>query len=203
MLIVFSNPLALHDETNIVNQLFDNGLEVFHLRKPDYTASRTKNFMSKIKSEYWSRVALHQNHQVAAEFNTFRLHFSEEERKYKTQDHFVRLRSLGFILSTSIHKTKDYSSVSNLFDYTFLSPIFDSISKHNYRSILTPDFSLPLARQAKIIALGGIDKNKVEYAYELGFDGVGVLGAIWQNTEKSLQKFKDLKIKCSARGQLY
>ncbi len=203
MLIIISNPSMVHDETNIVNQLFDQGLEVFHLRKPTYTASRTSKFIEKIKPEYRNRISLNHHHEIAAEFNLLRLHFPEQMRESKNESYFEKLKSLGFVLSTSIHKIEDYAAVSSNFNYTFLSPVFDSISKHNYNSILTPDFALPFQRNAKIVALGGVDEKNTEYAFALGFDGIAVLGNIWQDTEKSLNNFKRIQNKCQLKGQLY
>ena len=69
-------------------------------------------------------------------------------------------------------------------DYVFLSPIFDSISKRGYRS----QFSLTELQKAaaegiidsKVVALGGITKDKLPLLQSLHFGGAAMLGAIWE-----------------------
>lgn len=69
------------------------------------------------------------------------------------------------------------------FNYVFLSPIFDSISKSNYTSA----FDMEVLKQAsahgiidkRVMALGGITTENMAVAKELGFGGVVVLGDLW------------------------
>ncbi len=71
------------------------------------------------------------------------------------------------------------------YDRLLVSPVFPSISKPGH----APDArmnhdrlkaALVLPRRAEVIALGGIDASRIAACRELGFDGVAVLGAIWQ-----------------------
>ena len=94
----------------------------------------------------------------------------------------------------------------------FLSPIFNSISKRGYHSkfnlqelsifLKKYNSSLISKNLGVAIALGGIDEEKIEIVRELGFSGVGVLGAIWESNDP-IEKFVRLKILCQKKDHAY
>ena len=82
-------------------------------------------------------------------------------------------------------------------DYVFLSPIFDSISKEGYSSHFTQPVLKELQRtkviDRKVMALGGINLDRIKLAKDLGFGGVVVLGDIWNRFSiHSTEDFKGL-----------
>lgn len=97
------------------------------------------------------------------------------------------------LFSTSCHSMAEADNA--VCDYLFLSPIFDSISKQGYRS----PYDMETLREwlnerkkgAKIVALGGIDAANAKKAYEMGFDGVALLGAIW-NENNVIENYKNI-----------
>ena len=88
------------------------------------------------------------------------------------------------------------------YEYAFLSPIFDSISKKNYKSKFDLNEVKQVVEGKNIIALGGIDEDKIETCRELGFAGVAVLGAIW-NSENPIEKFLRIKEKCQKKDLVF
>lgn len=89
----------------------------------------------------------------------------------------------------------------------FISPVFDSISKKEYKSKFNLEElqNSPLLRRedrGEAIALGGIDEDKILPCLELGFAGIAVCGAIWQSNNP-LEKFKRLKALCQRKGLVY
>lgn len=193
MIIVISNSTPIENEAAIINQLFDAGLTIFHLRKPNYTLEETKKLLMKIKKQYHSRIALHHHYQLSEYVDTNRLHYTEDSRK-KINMKEIQSKN-NFIRSTSIHQLNEYENISDSFEYCFLSPIFNSISKPNYKSILTPDFKLTTNRKTKIIALGGIDIHNIDTVKKYGFNGIALLGSIWQESQNAIQNFKRLQYK--------
>jgi|SRR3972149_5782798 len=93
------------------------------------------------------------------------------------------------------HSLQELNSCKKEYEYAFLSPIFDSISKENYKSKLDLSELEQIVEGKKIIALGGIDEDKIETVREIGFFGVAVLGAIWQS-ENPVGKFKNIQTLC-------
>ena len=168
-------------------------MEIFHVRKPFFSEEEIQNYIQNIPSKYHSKISLHSQY-------------------------------------LKFHSLKELESCKEEYDYAFLSPIFDSISKVGYkstfnldevksflqkrkkyfnqchaersRSILLndkKDFSaaLEMTDSRALIALGGIDENKIEIVSELGFDGVAVLGALWTN-KNPVEKFKRLLSLCNS-----
>lgn len=189
-LIVISDIEMFAGEANIVNQLFDNGLLLFHLRKYNNSKSEVIDFIRQIKSEYRSRIVLHQFQELANEFGIARLHFSEMDRKSYDEKNFTRLKADNKILSTSVHSLEEFNSLSACFEYTFLSPVFDSISKADYKASVF-DLTERKAKATKLVALGGIKEDNCLKAMMMGFDGVALLGAIWKSDNK-VESFKNI-----------
>jgi thiamine-phosphate pyrophosphorylase len=193
MVIVISNPTSVKDEHVIINQLFEEGLELFHLRKPGSSINELRSLLKNIEIKHYPKIALHQHHEIADQLGIQRLHYTEENRKNTFEIILNEQLQKNNILSSSVHDIEEYKKVSSHFDYVFLSPVFNSISKSGYHSILKKDFEIPVERKTKIIALGGIDNKKAGEIKVYGFDGIATLGAIWNEPENALINFKNIK----------
>jgi thiamine-phosphate pyrophosphorylase len=191
MLIVVSDAVMLENEAALINALFEEGLEIFHLRKPGAAVSEWQQLVEKINPEHWNKIALHAHHQLASILGMNRLHYTEALRKSSTREERETLKENGCHLSTSIHQLEDVDMVSGSFDYVFLGPVFNSISKQGYTSTISEDRKLPVTN-TKLIAIGGIKENNMLDALQMGFKGVALLGTIWQSHDpiKSFQEIK-------------
>jgi thiamine-phosphate pyrophosphorylase len=194
-MIVITNPIPIANEIDTIHSLFESGLELLHVRKPDFSAAEMRSFLSEIKPDLREQLALNSHHHLASAFDINRLHFSESERK-KTillfgKSSFETYKTKGFHLSTSVHNIEDFNALDNTFEYAFLSPIFPSISKENYSS-KTDLFETIKNRTnytTKLIALGGIESKKIKQTLENGFDSIALLGTIW-NQNNPIENFK-------------
>lgn len=186
-MIVITNPSAVADEISIIDSLFEEGLSLLHIRKPDFSEIETAKFIHQIKHQYRQNLVLHNHHEIAADFGINRIHFSETERKKIIN--FTELSD--FVLSTSTHSVEDFNALENTFEYAFLSPLFPSISKENYSS-KTNLFEEIKQREnfnTKIVALGGIYSDNIEQSLQNGFDDIALLGTIW-NSPNAIKNFK-------------
>lgn len=185
-MIVITNPSAIANEISIIHSLFEEGLSLLHIRKPDFSELKIAQFIHQIKPEYRDGLVLHNHHALAEDFGINRIHFSEKDRKNGSLVYSERK-----IFSTSTHSIQDFNLLENDFDYAFLSPVFTSISKQEYH----PETNLFEALKSrknmntKVIALGGIDSENIQKALENGFDDVALLGSIWKN-ENPIKQFK-------------
>ena len=195
-MIVISNPDEIMNEINIIHALFENDMELFHIRKPDYSKDKMQSFISKINSKYHSKLVLHQYHNLAKEFQIKRLHFTEKDR-LTIPDRFQKPVRY---FSTSVHSIVDFNGLPNEFDYAFLSPIYSSISKENY--VPTKNAFEEIKKRTnwhtKLIALGGISAVNIQKTINNGFDGIALLGTIWNN-KNPIENFK----KCQQIARLY
>jgi len=191
MLIVISYPTAVRDEATIINALFDDGLEIFHMRKPDTDVDELRKLLEKINPTYHHRIALHQHHEIAADYGIKRWHFTEVNRNKINEEALIQLKMANHILSTSIHQVEAFKGLPLSFDYTFFGPVLNSISKQGYISSLPADFIFPVeVNHPTLVALGGIDATTIHQVKLMQFKAIAVLGAIWQKPDESIQQFK-------------
>lgn len=192
-LITISPPKNISRETEIVQRLFEEYLQFFHLRKPEMSFSDMKNYINRIPQKFHNRIIIHSNFELLNEFDLKGIHLNS------------RCANSSFRAShksKSCHSFEEIQRLDNSFSYAFLSPIFDSISKENYKSNFSFDelknFLSNRKNNCKIIALGGIGLEQVSICKELGFDGVAILGFLWKekNTESIIKKFLQLKEEC-------
>ncbi len=189
MRILISSPDVIFEEIITIKSFLSKEDNIFHLRRYESFEDEVVNFLSSFSVEERKQIALNHHHFLASEFGITRLHFSEEDRIEIGDEKLEKLSSLGFILSTSVHSVEDFQKLNSVFEYAFLSPVFDSISKENYKSV---SFDLNEVRKdIKLIALGGITIGNHNEALNLGFDGVAFLGGVW-NQENPLTSINQL-----------
>lgn len=195
-LIVISSEHKVFNEIEICNNLFTNGLNIFHLRINNASEEIYKRFIKRIDSKYHDRIVLHDQHHLIKEFNLKGIHLKELRRQNVEMNLEAYKRDIGFSetkhsLSSSFHSKVEIKTCKINFDYLFLSPVFDSISKKDYSG---KGFDVS-DMDKKIIALGGISENNISEAKKLGYAGVAALGSIW-NAEDPIDEFKKLQRVC-------
>lgn len=195
MLIVISSSTPVIKEASLINQLFDEGLPVFHLRKPESSSQELVLLLQEINQIHYSKIALHSHHYLAKSFGINRLHYTEASRKQLTAIDLSE-QKVENTLSTSVHNVSDYNNLAEHFSYAFLSPVFDSISKPDYQAQKFDLTEVDENSNTKLIALGGIDETNCNKAYEMGFDGIALLGVIWKNND-GINNFKKISQICA------
>jgi thiamine-phosphate pyrophosphorylase len=195
-LIVISSEKDLPAETQRVNALFGAGLRLFHLRKPAWTIEEQRHFLSAIEPQYLSGISVHQHHALAGEFGLRYCHVKEKDR-----DSVQKQPGLSY--STSFHSYNDLQFESHAWNYCFLGPLFDSISKTGYQSKFAADFNIEEDLYQRVFALGGINKNNISTVFEKGFYGAAVLGTVWNDPEKSVDNFKALDELCKQHDHTF
>jgi thiamine-phosphate pyrophosphorylase len=188
-------------EHAVLAELFAAGLERYHLRKPQWTEHVLRNFIRLIPEKWRARLVLHQHHKLAQELDCGGLHFKDSEVEPALRAGLKRHFS-----SRSCHALSTMTAAIGRFDSVFFSPVFPSISKPGYEpTTAVPEVAEFLARrteaqrQTVVIALGGITPANAARCAELGFDGVAVLGALWQTAEP-LKVFDQLQQALSAHA---
>ncbi|MFV8368458.1 thiamine phosphate synthase [Flavobacterium sp. LB2R40] len=190
-MIVITNPIPIRNEISTIHSLFDNGLELLHIRKPKFCTAEMKAFISEIKSDYRKNLVLNSHHQLASTSGIHRIHFTEKRRIETSEESLKKWKEKGFSLSTSVHNMADFEQLSTVFDYALFGPVFESISKTKYASAI--DFKKELEHRKNnttaLIAIGGITSERIKTALVYGFDAVALLGTIW-NSKHPVKNFK-------------
>ena len=174
--IVITSPDFISGEAIFIDNLFLQGLDLLHIRKPDAPLEAYKRLLLQIPKQWYSRIVLHEHFALAEEFGLHGIHLNR--RCSQVPDSFRRSISCSCHTFGEVKKQKDSK------DYVFLSPIFDSISKEGYHAAFSPTSLKQAATEniidEKVIALGGITANNISLVKEWHFGGVAFLGDIWK-----------------------
>ena len=180
--IVITHPLLLSNEFEAVNTLFENGLEILHVRKPDFNKEELQQWIKSVDERFHKRMMIHSHLLLFEEMDLKGVHFTSYNR------HLIdKYKDFNCKKSTSTHSIDELNQWSEYVDYAFLSPVFESISKKGYQPTMAIDniqAFLNTNRKSSVIALGGIDSHNADKVKEIGFDGLAILGSLWSEFEK-------------------
>lgn len=182
------------DEARILTSILelDDNLRV-HLRHPQAGDAELSAIVDGIPHALWSRVSIHGHNAVAAAHIGVGVHLSS-----------AALAEGGAlppctVLSGSCHTAAEVAAAPAALSYVTLSPVFDSISKHEYAAAINP--SGPAVRLClsarRVIALGGMTPEHIADVAAAGFAGAAFLGYVWEGGE-ALERCR--RIVAAARG---
>jgi thiamine-phosphate pyrophosphorylase len=175
-LILITSPTYFVEEDKIITSLFEEGLDILHLRKPDTAPMYAERLLTLIPEQYHKRIVVHGHFYLKVEFRLKGIHLNL--RNPNAPDHYK-----GHI-SCSCHSLEEVKERKRNYDYVFMSPVFDSISKQDYNAQYSPEEIKKAHKQGiidkKVYALGGIDVHNIKEVKKYGFGGAAVMGAIWQ-----------------------
>ncbi|MGN7866503.1 thiamine phosphate synthase [Chryseobacterium sp. 22458] len=181
MILVITPEIMVPNETDIINQMFQKGLDLLHIRKPQATLQKLASFISEIDLSFRSRLVLHTHYELGKDHGISRFHVRETDRlegKYKP---FADKN----IMSTSVHDMNTYNTLGKEWEYVFISPFFPSISKKGYgeNSTIREEVKHRDNKALQLIALGGITPENICKVFEAGADGAALLGAVWESED--------------------
>ena len=191
MIVVIAPEQDVKDEILILNQLFEAGLEYYHLRKPEKNYLEHCMYLNQVDSKYHNRIVVHYFHELINEFNLKGIHFQEQKRRDNIDNpgrYFKALNMFGKTISSSFHELEALATCEFEFDYHLLSPVFSSVSKKGYDG---RGFDVNHIDK-RIIGMGGVSTSNLAEFIKLGYKGVGVLGGVW-NSATPILDFKIMK----------
>ncbi|WP_455069215.1 thiamine phosphate synthase, partial [Prevotella nigrescens] len=185
-LIVITEPQFVTNEATIIAQLLHWGVDLIHLRKPESSADDLAKLIEAIPTVYHNRLVLHDHFDLAAHFTLHGLHLNRRNS--------VLPPNHKGTVSQSCHTLDEVKACKTKYDYVFLSPVFNSISKLGYTSAFTPKALSEAKKQGlidqKVVALGGITAANIDKTKYYGFGGVALLGDIWSRTaDKNFEEY--------------
>ena len=174
-IIAITSPKVIDEDVYLINTLLNNGIETIHLRKPDSTIDECRNLLAELSAEQRAKIVVHDYSELYFEFSLKGIHVNKN----------VTTLPEGYsgIKTRSCHSFEEIINYKNDYDYLFLSPIFDSISKSGYKSAFSEEMLLKASADGiidnKVIALGGVTFDKMPYLRALNFGGVAMLGGVY------------------------
>lgn len=184
---------ASEEAVAIEHYLRSGAVNFFHLRKPEASESEVIKLLRLLPKDLFPKLVLHSHYGLCTQFEFGGMHI-KSSTPYRQRHH-------GFI-SRSCHGIEECRDRAEGYFYSFLSPIFDSISKPGYNSafdLLDPLLRDTLRRQ-RVIALGGVTPQKFKNLFDAKFAGAALLGYLW-SPKSSLEEKRNflLERRCSLR----
>lgn len=174
-LIVVTAPTFFVEEDKIITALFEEGLDILHLRKPETPAMYSERLLTLIPQKYHKRIITHEHFYLQEEFSLMGIHLNTRNPK-EPHDYSGHI-------SCTCHSLDEVRNKKHFYDYLFLSPIYNCITKTGVTSGFTAE-ELRQAEKSKIIdskvmALGGITSDNILEIKDYGFGGAVIMGGLW------------------------
>ncbi len=186
-IIAITSPKVTDADEYIIKGLVNRGIDVVHFRKPDSGIEECRSLLLKLTSGERSKIVVHDYHSLYEEFSLLGIHVNKNVTSLPEGYSGLKTRSC--------HSFEEVEMYKDDYDYLFLSPIFNSISKQGYMSSFSDAELLQASKEGvidrKVIALGGVTFDKIPYLKDLNFGGVAMIGAIY-NTDV-LEKLDDFR----------
>lgn len=188
-LILLSSPNFFVEEDKIISTLFEEGLDILHLRKPNSEPVYSERLLTLLPQEYHSKTVVHDHFYLKDEFDLMGIHLNKRNPSAP-----ANYRGL---MSRSCYTIEDLADDKKSYQYQFLTPIFDSISNPNHKAQFSPTNLKEAAHKGiidkHVMALGGISLENIEQVKEYGFGGIVVRGDLWNRFNiHSGQDFRDV-----------
>ena len=182
-IIAITTPKMIDEDAYLISNLLKMGIHSIHLRKPEATINECRQLLTKLTDAERAKIIIHDYPELYTEFSLKGIHINKNITSLPDGYNGFKTRSCHSFEEIERYKTE--------YDYLFLSPIFDSISKVGYKSNFTKEELLKASTQgiidSKVIALGGITLDMLPYFKELNFGGIAMIGGIYNtNTINNL-----------------
>lgn len=202
--IIYTAPEPVSNETELIEGMLGAGADFLFLRRRDTVDSHYwMTFLERIPSAYYPRIFT-TDFRVLHEMELGGFHFKGDVlanmEQIDLRENLGMLRKRGISSSRTVRNMEGMELSDGQFDLLLAAPIFKSISKPehfadwNFEDLKS--FLNKKQRQSTVVALGGVEPEKMDILHLLGVDGVAILGALWKQPEYAIDVFKNILDKC-------
>ncbi len=186
-IIVLTLPEKIDNEATKLVEILNNGVDKIHIRKKNCTQKEVIDIIKNIPKIYHQSLYIHYYKDILNQFPSINYHHSGDS----LYDKKILVKQ-----TKSCHYLSELKQDSS-YEYNFISPVFDSISKPGYLANI--DLSslkkyLYKHNLKNVVAMGGINHQNIRYLKELPLYGVALLGAVWYSNDP-ITYIKNLKEK--------
>lgn len=173
--IVITSPSFFEGEAFFIEALLDAGVDTVHLRKPSWSIDEYTSLIEEIPCNCRGNIVIHDYFSLCGEYGLKGIHLNSRNPSVPSGH--------GGSISISCHSLSQLNEAKEIYDYAFISPIFDSVSKQGYKSAFDAETLADASREGVIssqaVALGGVDLERIPFLKDLNFGGAAMLGCIW------------------------
>ena len=156
-LIVVTPPSYFIEEDKIITALFEEGLDILHIRKPEIESVFLERLLTLIPQKYHNRIVIHEHFHLLKEYALKGIHLN----------HRYPIKPNNYMghTSCSCHTLDEINTEKPIFNYVFMSPIFKNMCDNvNYKVYTSEEFRLAHKQKiidSKVMALGGINLDNI------------------------------------------
>ena len=175
-LILLTSPDFFIEEDKILTTLFEEGLDILHLRKPHSEPVFCERLLTLLPEQYHQRIVVHDHFYLKEEFGLMGIHLSHHNPTLPPDYHDM--------VSRTCYTLEEVQELKPKSKYVILKNVFDSISEPEYVSRFTPDDLAQATRSGiidkHVMAQGGISLENIPQVRQYGFGGVIIRGDLWK-----------------------
>lgn len=175
-LLLLSSPHFFVEEDKILSSLFEEGLDILHLRKPDTEPVYSERLLTLMPREHHSRIITNDHFYLKEEFQLMGIHLSARNP--------LPPQNYNGLITRSCNSLEELAEAKRDSQYVILKDVFDSISDPERKSKYTPEQLREAGRRGLIdrhvIAQTGISLDTIPQAADMGFGGVIVYNDLWK-----------------------
>lgn len=178
-LIAITPENDIPNEQEYIYRILEAGFDYVHIRKPKYSMDDMREYLDGLDNSIHKKLKLHSCFELADEYGIGGIHLNHRNSNLPMNS----VKSLK--ISRSCHFIAELDDCAR-YEYVFLSPVFDSISKAGYRA----KFNLSELKTIfctksnlyNIVALGGVTPECLPLLCNCGFCGAAFLGYLFNST---------------------
>lgn len=210
-LIVVSSAYDIENEIGLIELMFRKGMDKFHLRKPNYTTKDYETFLDRLHPKFRKHIIIHSRHNMAFRYKLKGINLGRNHKRTKLKTFWkvfkMKLINKKLIVTSEFDSLTQFNASRYPYDYVMLSPVYDSISKKGKRSKFNHSRlkkAFKTKKNYEVYAGGGITADRIAHCQELGFDGVAVMGSIWESEDPiaSFEKCLNVCNKLASDGKV-
>ncbi len=174
-LIVLTQTTFFVEEDKILTTLFEEGLDILHLYKPQSEPIFSERLLSLIPDDFHKRIMVHDHFYLKEEYKLKGIHLDQADAEIPA----------GYrgSLSCTCRNISELKEAKRKTDYVFLKSLFNSQTNESDKQSLEVNEMEEAARKGlidrKVYAMGGMNLDNLNIAKELGFGGVVICGDLW------------------------
>lgn len=178
-LVLMSTPQFFVEEHQILTALFDEGLEMVHLNKPNSEPVFCERLLTLIPDAYRKLIVTHDHFYLQNEYELRGIHLSERNSERPANYHGK--------VSCTCNSIEDVVAVKKEMDHV----IWDTSSVD--LPLLMKDNARRKNIDKKVYVSGTIDVENIQQVAEYGFGGIVLQNAIWDRFDiRNTQDFKEI-----------
>ena len=188
-LLLLSSPNFFVEEDKILATLFEEGLDILHLRKPNSEPVYCERLLTLLPEKYHQRIVTNDHFYLKDEFDLMGIHISERNPN--------KPQGYKGITTRTCYSLEELTEAKKQNQYVILRNIYDSPSHSNNKSLYTHEQLREASRKGlidkRVMAQTGITLENIQEVRELGFGGAVVCSDIWNRFNiHSGMDFKDV-----------